>query len=113
MIVRRPGSLDEMRRIVEEALRGGRLLYVAAHPCPACERFEAALEELGAAGDDRIVKLEVPPDDWAVDYVLNELGVPGAPTVILPGGRVLDDPDPVELALKTCKELRGRDCLAG
>jgi len=100
MIYRRPRNLEEMRQIVEEAMRSGKLIFIAAYPCPECEIFEASLEELGISDDDRIVKLDVPADDWAVDFVLNELKVPGAPSVILPNGEILDDPDPVELALK-------------
>jgi len=109
MIYRRPRNLDEMRQIVEETLKSGKLLYIAAYPCPECEIFEASLEELGIHDDDRIVKLDVPAEDWAVDFVLNELNVPGSPTVILPDGSVIDDPDPVDIALKVKEVLeRGR-----
>jgi len=104
MIYRRPKSLEEMKRIVEETLKSGKLLYVAAYPCPECEIFEASLEELGIANSDKIVKLDVPADDWAVDFVLNELGVSGSPSVIAPDGRIVDDFDPVELAKKV-KEI--------
>jgi len=100
MIVVRPRDLEEFRKVVEEAKKQGKVVYIAAYPCPECEIMDASLEELGLANDDRIVKIDTPDDDWAVDYVLNELKVPGAPSVILPSGEILDDPDPVELALK-------------
>ena len=107
MIVVRPKDLGEMRKAIQEAKQQGKLIYIAAYPCPECEQFEAAIEELGLDKDDRIVKIDVPPEDWAVDYVLHELNVPGSPSVILPDGRILDDFDPIELALKTKKVLQG------
>lgn len=105
MIVKRPSSLDEFRRIVEDAKKSGRLLYIAAYPCPECEQFEAALEELGAANSSKIVKIDVPPEDWAIDFVLGELKVPGSPSVITPDGRILDDFDPLDLARKVAREV--------
>ena len=107
MIYRRPKNLEEMKRIVEETLKSGKLLYIYSYPCPECEIFEASLEELGIANSDKIVKLDVPADDWAVEYVLEELKVPGSPTVVLPDGSMIDDPDPVEMALKVKKVLKG------
>jgi len=101
----RPSSKEEFRRVVEEAKKTGKLVYIAAYPCPECEQFEASLEELGLDKDDRILKIDVPPDDWAVDYVLNELGVPGAPSVIKPDGEIMDDFDPVVLALRVARVL--------
>lgn len=101
----RPSSAEEFRRIVEEARRQGRLIYIAAYPCPECEQFEAAIEELGLDNDPRILKVDVPPDEWAVDFVLNELNVPGAPSIVKPDGEIMDDFDPVELALKVARTL--------
>jgi len=103
MIVVKPRDLNEFRKVVEDAKKQGKVIYIAAYPCPECEIMDASLEELGLANDDRIIKIDTPSDDWAVDYVLNELKVSGAPSVILPNGLILDDPDPVELALKVKK----------
>jgi len=102
----RPSSREEFRRLVEEARRGGLLLYVSAAPCPGCESFEAALKELGV-DTSGIVKVVVPPDEWAVGFVLEELGVSGAPSVVTPEGEVLDDFDPVALAARV-RELAGK-----
>ena len=104
MHVVRPRSREEFARILEDARRSGRLVYVSAHPCPECEAFEAALEELGV-DTSKMVKVDVPDEDWAVDYVLNELGVSGAPSVLTPDGETLDDFDPVELARKVKKYM--------
>lgn len=108
MKVVRPKSKEELKRIVEEARSQGKIIYIAAYPCPECEIVDASLEELGADKNDNIIKVDVPPDDWAVEFVLNDLGVPGAPSMILPDGKVLDMPDPVELAMETAKRLRLR-----
>lgn len=103
MIVVKPRSREEFKRVVEEARRSGKLVYVSARPCPECEVFEEALERLGV-DTSRIVKVDVPDEDWAIDFVLNELGVSGAPSVLAPDGEILDDFDPIELARKV-KEI--------
>jgi len=100
MRVVRPTDIREFKRVIEDARKSNLLVYISAYPCPECEIFESSLEELGIGSSDRIVKVDVPAEDWAVEYVVNELGIPGAPVVILPDGKVLDDFDPVELALK-------------
>ena len=103
MIVVRPRSREEFKRVVEEARRSGKLVYISARPCLECEVFEEALERLGV-DTSRIVKVDVPDEDWAIDFVLNELGVSGAPSVLAPDGEILDDFDPIELARKV-KEI--------
>ena len=102
----RPSSLEEFERVIKEAKEKGKLVYIAAYPCPECEQFEAALEELELDKSDEILKIDVPPDEWAVDYVINKLNVPGAPSVIRPDGQIMDDFDPVELALKVAKVIK-------
>ena len=104
MIIVKPRSKDEFRKIVEEARKSSRLVYISAHPCPECKAFELALRALGV-DTSRIVKIDVPSEDWAVEYVVEELGVAGAPSVLLPDGGVLDDVDPLELARKVKKYL--------
>ena len=107
MKVVKPRDKDEFKRVIAEAREKKLLIYIAAYPCPECEVFEAALEEL-KVDTAKIVKVDVPADDWAVDFVLNELKVPGSPTVVLPDGSMIDDPDPVEMALKV-KQLVEKD----
>ena len=102
MIVVRPKSKEDFERIIKEAAEEGKLIYISANPCPECETFEAAIEELNVE-TDKIVKVDVPAEDWAVDYVINELGVPGSPSIVLPDGKILDDFDPIELAKKVKK----------
>jgi len=99
MIVVRPKSKDEFKKIIDDARKSNLLVYISAYPCPECEIFEASLEELNVK-TDRIVKVDVPADDWAIEYVLNELNAPGSPSVVLPNGKILDDFDPIELAQK-------------
>jgi len=94
-----------MKKIVEETKKQGKLLYISAYPCPECEQFEAALEELGA-NSDQIIKLDVPPDNWAIEYVLEQLRVSGSPSVITPDGRTIDDFDPIELAKKVAQAIK-------
>lgn len=102
MNVVRPRNREEFVKILEEAKKSGKLVYISAYPCPECEIFEAALEEL-RVDVAKIVKIDVPNEDWAIDFVLRELKIPGAPTVITPDGKVLDDFDPIVLA-KRVKE---------
>ncbi len=99
MIVVRPKSKEDFNKIIKEAKEEGKLIYISANPCPECEIFEASLEELNVE-TDKIVKVDVPAEEWAVDFVLNELGVPGSPSIITPDGKILDDFDPIELAKK-------------
>ena len=104
MIIVKPRSKDEFRKIVEEARKSSRLVYISAHPCPECKTFELALKTLGV-DMSRIVKIDVPNEDWAIEYVVEELRVSGAPSVLLPDGGVLNDFDPRELARKVKRYL--------
>ena len=104
MIIVRPRDIEEFRSVVSEAKNSGKLVYISAHPCPECKAFELALRALGV-DTSRIVKIDVPSEDWAVEYVVEELGVAGAPSVLLPDGGVLDDVDPLELARKVKRYL--------
>jgi len=106
MKVVRPSSRDEFKKVVEDAKRDGLLVYISSYPCPDCEIFEASLEELGVE-TSKIVKIDVPDEEWAIEFVLDELAVPGSPSIILPNGKVLDDYDAVELAMKVKKIVEG------
>lgn len=107
----RPSSKEEFRAILEKAKDEGKLVYISANPCPECEQFESALEVLALKYNvdvsAKIVKIDTPPDDWAVEFVLEELKLSGAPVVLdLKRGEVIDDFDPVELAKKVVERVR-------
>ena len=95
-------SVDDIKQLLEA--NEGKLIYISAYPCADCEAFEALLETM--LGDtDSIVKVEVPVDEEVIDYIVN-LGIKGAPSIILPDGKVLDDFDVYELAKKVVKYVK-------
>lgn len=82
----RPRSPEEMLEAVLAATGDGRPVVLTAHPCPGCAVLERLIE-LNGLGDCPLV-VDVPPEDWAIDLVLDTLNAPGAPAVIDPEGRV-------------------------
>ena len=109
----RPRSKEEFKAILERAKAEGKLVYISANPCPECEQFEAALEVLAVQYkidiSGMIIKVDVPDEDWAVEFVLEELKLSGAPVVLNPkDNEVIDDFDPVELAKKVVQRLSGK-----
>ena len=107
----RPSSKEELKAVIESAIAEGKLVYISAYPCPECEQFEEALKLLAEKEnvkiEDVIVKVDVPADDWAVQYILEELKLTGAP-VVLSKDETIDDFDPVELAKKVIQKVKTR-----
>lgn len=101
----RPGSPEEFGRVVEECRRRGLPLVISARPCMECVVFEELLAREGLL--DRVVVVDVPAEDWAVDYVLDVLGAPGAPSLVAPDGSVYGG-SPLELLEKVREILAGR-----
>jgi len=106
MIAVRPKDINDLKRVIDDALKNGKLVYISATPCSECEEFEALLETLLTKDElNMIIKVDIPDDDEIVNYVLNDLGIPGSPTVITPN-TILDDFDTYELAVKVREYIR-------
>jgi hypothetical protein len=100
VIVVKPSSVEELKKIVEEARKEGKFVYISAYPCAECEAFEALLEVMFSPEElSKIIKIDTPNDDDIIEYIV-ELGVNGAPSVVAPDGDIIDDFDVYELAKK-------------
>jgi len=101
VIVVKPSSVEELKKLLEEARKEGKFVYISAYPCAECEAFEALLEVMFSPEElSRIIKIDTPNDDDIIVYLVELLGVDGAPSVIAPDGDIIDDFDVYELAKK-------------
>jgi hypothetical protein len=106
MNIIKPRSVDELKEILEKARRDGKIIYIAAYPCPECEALEAILETTLSEDElSRIIKIDTPSDDDVIDFLLNEVGIKGAPAVIT-GNEVIDDFDVYEIAKKVIRHVK-------
>jgi hypothetical protein len=107
VIVVKPRSVEELKKVIEEARKEGKFVYISAYPCAECEAFEALLEVLFSPEElSKIIKIDAPNDDDIIEYIVDGLGVSGAPSVITPDGNIIDDFDVYEIAKKLKKLFR-------
>jgi hypothetical protein len=101
VIVVRPRSVEELKKVIEEARKEDKFVYISAYPCAECEAFEALLEVMFSPEElSKIIKIDTPNDDDIIEYIVDGLRVNGAPSVIAPDGDIIDDFDVYELAKK-------------
>ncbi|MCL7388714.1 MAG: hypothetical protein LZ173_02090 [Thaumarchaeota archaeon] len=101
MIVVKPKSVEELKKIVEEARKEGKFVYISAYPCAECEAFDALLEVMFSPEElSKIIKIDTPNDDDIIEYIVDGIGIKGAPSVVAPDGNIIDDFDVYELAKK-------------
>jgi len=108
VIIIRPKSVEELKKIMEEARKEGKFVYISAYPCAECEAFDALLEVMFSPEElSRIIKIDTPNDDDIIEYIVDGLGVNGAPSVIAPDGDIIDDFDVYEIAKKVKVKMSG------
>jgi hypothetical protein len=103
----KPRSVDELKEILERARRDGKIVYIAAYPCADCEALEAILETTLSEDElSRIIKIDTPSDDdEIIDFLINDIGIKGAPAIIC-GDEIIDDFDVYEIAKKVMKHVK-------
>ena len=101
MIVVKPSSVEELKKLLEKARKEGKFVYISAYPCAECEAFEALLEVMFSPEElSRIIKIDTPNDDDIIEHIVDGIGIKGAPSVIAPDGDIIDDFDVYKLAKK-------------
>jgi hypothetical protein len=85
-------------------LKESKIIYISAHPCADCTAFEALLETMLTEDElKKIIKIDTPNDEEIIDFLINDIGIKGAPAIIFLN-KIIDDFDVYELAKKV-KEI--------